>query len=86
VLGPLSFQAEYYGTLVDQPGQPTVFLHGAYAYVSYFLTGENRVYDPIQGIYVATRPYSEFFACARIAASPRAPEHGRSRPASRPLI
>ncbi|HVX60055.1 MAG TPA: porin [Pirellulales bacterium] len=61
VLGPLSFQAEYYGVLVDQPGQPTVFLHGAYAFVSYFLTGENRVYDPIQGIYVATKPYSEFF-------------------------
>lgn len=61
VLGPLSFQAEYYGTFVNQVAGPQVFLHGAYAYVSYFLTGENRVYDRNQGIYVATKPHSDFF-------------------------
>jgi phosphate-selective porin OprO/OprP len=61
VFGPLSFQAEYYGTFVNQVAGPQVFLHGAYAYVSYFLTGENRVYDRNQGLYVATRPYSDFF-------------------------
>ena len=61
VLGPLSFQAEYYGVWVNQVDNPTVFLHGMYVYASYFLTGENRIYDRNQGIFTATKPFREFF-------------------------
>jgi phosphate-selective porin OprO/OprP len=62
VLGPLSFQAEYYGTWVDPSaaGSP-FFFHGAYAYASYFLTGENRVWSRDQGYYTSVTPFSNFF-------------------------
>ena len=43
--GPLSVQAEWIATAVDRTGGGVVFLHGAYATVSYFLTGEHRGYD-----------------------------------------
>jgi phosphate-selective porin OprO/OprP len=45
VRGPLSVQAEWFGTAVQQRGAGVVFLHGVYADVSYFLTGEHRGYD-----------------------------------------
>ncbi|HJT32358.1 MAG TPA: porin [Pirellulales bacterium] len=61
VLGPLSFQAEYYGTLVNQVHNPQVFFQGMYVYGSYLLTGEHRVYDRKQGIYTAIKPNSNFF-------------------------
>lgn len=61
VLGPLSFQAEYYGTLVNQVHNPQVFFQGMYVYGSYFLTGEHRPYDRKQGIYTAIKPNSNFF-------------------------
>lgn len=61
VLGPLSFQAEYYGTLVQQVHNPQVFFQGMYVYGSYFLTGEHRPYDRKQGIYTAIKPNSSFF-------------------------
>lgn len=61
VLGPLSFQAEYYGMWVNQVNNPAIFLHGMYVYVSYFLTGENRVYDRNQGIFTAVKPFRDFF-------------------------
>jgi len=44
VLGPLSFQAEWSGTFIEQTGGPAVFLNGFYAFASWFLTGENREY------------------------------------------
>jgi phosphate-selective porin OprO/OprP len=62
VLGPLSFQGEYYGTWVDPSaaGSP-FFFHGAYALASYFLTGENRVWSRDQGYYTSVTPFSNFF-------------------------
>ena len=32
-----------------------------YAYVSYFLTGENRPYDRKLGVFDRVRPYEDFF-------------------------
>ena len=63
VLGPLSFQGEYYGTWVDPTGGSGTpfFFHGAYAFVSYFLTGENRVWSRDQGYYTSVTPNSNFF-------------------------
>ncbi len=40
-----SIQTEAYITGVGQQGQSNAIFHGAYAYVSYFLTGENRNYE-----------------------------------------
>jgi phosphate-selective porin OprO and OprP len=45
VLGPLSFQAEWTGTRVDQIGGGPVVFQGAYLLASYFLTGEHRDYN-----------------------------------------
>ena len=45
VRGPLSVQGEWFATTVQQKGGGPVFLHGFYAYASYFLTGEHRGYD-----------------------------------------
>ncbi len=61
VLGPLSFQAEYYGTYVDQVNNPQVYLQGMYVLASYFLTGESRPYDRKQGIFTAIKPFADFF-------------------------
>jgi phosphate-selective porin OprO/OprP len=45
VLGPLSFQAEWTGTRVEQTNNGPVTLSGWYLFGSYFLTGEHRNYD-----------------------------------------
>lgn len=45
VLGPLSFQAEWSGTRVEQIGRGPVSLNGWYVLASYFLTGEHRSYN-----------------------------------------
>ncbi|HWB10648.1 MAG TPA: porin [Pirellulales bacterium] len=63
VIGPLSFQGEYYATWVDptaSAGNP-FFFHGAYVYASYFLTGEHRVYSRDQGYYTSVTPFTNFF-------------------------
>lgn len=60
VLGPLSFQAEWYGTTIDQIRGGPVFLHGSYAYTSWFITGESRAYDRKQGAFQRTRVRSPF--------------------------
>jgi phosphate-selective porin OprO/OprP len=61
VWGPFSAQAEYVGTFVDQLGNPNLYLHGAYAQLTYFLTGENRNYNRDLGIYQGVAPYTNFF-------------------------
>ncbi|MFO0965095.1 MAG: porin [Gemmataceae bacterium] len=64
VLGPLSLQAEWTATDIDQIGGPTVFLNGGYAFVSYFLTGESRAYLRQDGKFGMTRVL-EPFVCLR---------------------
>ncbi len=61
VWGPFSAQAEYIGTFVDQIGNPDLYFHGAYAQVTYFLTGENRNYNRDLGIYQGVAPFTNFF-------------------------
>lgn len=51
VYGSLSVQAEWFGSAVQQPTAGVVFLHGSYAYVSYFVTGEHRGYDRTRGAF-----------------------------------
>jgi phosphate-selective porin OprO/OprP len=62
VLGPLSFQGEFYATWVDPTaGASTYYFHGAYVFVSYFLTGEHRVWNRDQGYYTSVTPFTNFF-------------------------
>jgi phosphate-selective porin OprO/OprP len=49
VLGSLSFQAEWSGTIIEQIGGGPVFLNGFYVFGSWFLTGENREYLTKEG-------------------------------------
>lgn len=51
--GPFSAQAEWYGTLVDQSGGQSLFYHGSYLNLSYFLTGEHRAYQTQNGMFGA---------------------------------
>ncbi len=49
VHGPLSLQAEWLATSVQQTGGSAIFLHGMYAFASCFLTGEHRGYNRTRG-------------------------------------
>ena len=45
VWGPIAFQSEAYMSSLNLITGNTETVHGAYAHMSYFLTGENRVYE-----------------------------------------
>ncbi len=62
VCGPFSAQAEYMAVVPDAGGEGDVSptLQGAYAYVSYFLTGEHRNYSPSSGTFKRVRPKKNF--------------------------
>ncbi len=45
VRGPFTLQTEAYLASVDRLGAGAAALHGAYAHLSWFLTGENRVFE-----------------------------------------
>lgn len=57
VVGPWTFQAEWNGQFLTEAtpsggsNQGTVFYHGAYAQVLYFLTGERQSYDKLAGCF-----------------------------------
>jgi phosphate-selective porin OprO/OprP len=57
VLGPLSLQSEYIATTVNAIDGETLFFYGAYAYASYFLTGEHRQYEPKWGRFGRMKPF-----------------------------
>jgi phosphate-selective porin OprO/OprP len=59
--GPVSFQAEWMGTLVDS-AVGSIFYNGAYAQVAYRLTGENRVYYKKIAAFGNAIPYTNFFS------------------------
>jgi phosphate-selective porin OprO/OprP len=61
VYGPFSFQTEYLAFWLDRTANDQAFFHGAYAYVSYFLTGENRTYERKEGIFGRVKPLENFF-------------------------
>lgn len=59
--GPLSFQSEVFGMSANRINGTTNTFYGTYAYVSYFLTGENRPYNRKLGVFDRVRPYENFF-------------------------
>jgi phosphate-selective porin OprO/OprP len=58
VNGPLSLQGELFYTRVDDVGGD---YYGAYAYASYFLTGEHRGYDPFMARFERVKPLENFW-------------------------
>jgi phosphate-selective porin OprO/OprP len=61
VRGPLALQSEYTHSLVNgEDGQSNVGFWAAYAQVSYFLTGEHKVYEPEYGRFGRTKPKANF--------------------------
>jgi phosphate-selective porin OprO and OprP len=75
VLGPLSFQAEWDGTRVEQIGGGPVVLSGWYVQASYFLTGEHRNYNRDVGTFwepTVRRPFACTDGPAAVAQGPGA--------------
>lgn len=60
VCGPLSIQAEGFADRVDVTGAGNTNAYGAYAQASYFLTGENRVYQRSRGRFGRVKPFENF--------------------------
>jgi phosphate-selective porin OprO/OprP len=60
VYGPFSAQSEYIQTNVDGKGYNSNALNGAYAYMTYFLTGESRNYKPKTGAWDRIKPNHNF--------------------------
>jgi len=60
VRGPLSLQGEAVATLVDRDKASDRTFWGASGQVSYFLTGEHRVYDLKTGAFKRTAPNEDF--------------------------
>ena len=64
VWGPFSAQSEMFISSVDLDAIEPATLYGSYVYMSYFLTGENRIYERFgqHGAQFARNvPYSNFF-------------------------
>ena len=61
VHGPLSVQAEWMSASVDQAVDQTATLDGAYLQVGWFLTGEHRPYDRVNGAIDRVKPFEDFF-------------------------
>ena len=64
VMGPVTIQSEAYATSVNMTAGGAQTLTGAYAHLSYFLTGENRVYERFGqhgAQFGRNTPYSNFF-------------------------
>jgi phosphate-selective porin OprO/OprP len=60
VMNSVSFQSEYIHSLVNSVDVGNLEFDGFYAYLSYFPTGETRLYDKTQGIFTRVRPKKSF--------------------------
>jgi phosphate-selective porin OprO/OprP len=65
VWGPFTFQAEFAGQFLTQAvvngrNGGTLFFHGGYCQVLYFLTGEHQDYDKREGVFGRVVPRNNF--------------------------
>ncbi|MBW1771969.1 MAG: hypothetical protein JRJ82_03650, partial [Deltaproteobacteria bacterium] len=60
VSGPLSFQGEYLHVFTDSETEGDPDFSGYYAFVSYFLTGENRIYGKRNAAFIRMIPREKF--------------------------
>lgn len=65
--GAWNFQAEYIATIVDPINSGSIFYDGAYVQTGYFLTGENRSYNRMFGVFDRIVPFTDFFGLGRKA-------------------
>lgn len=86
VWGPLSVQGEFFAANTNDaifPATPAgtnrgdVTFTGGYVFLSYFLTGENRVYDRKQGRFDRIKPNENFFLVKAPEESGRRTHFGR---------
>lgn len=61
VYGPFSVQSEYLVAFYNRRGGDDPTFHGMYVQTSYFLTGENRVYNRQRGTFDRIKPFENFF-------------------------
>jgi len=61
VYGPFSAQSEFVSFWVDRTDHASPNFQGAYFYLSYFLTGENRQYKRSSGTFDRIKPFENFF-------------------------
>ena len=61
VYGPFSVQTELFASNLNHLTAASNNFWGGYAFVSYFLTGENRPYNRKMGVFDRVRPYEDFF-------------------------
>ena len=64
VMGPISVQSELFVSSVNMENGQTPTLYGGYVYGSYFLTGENRIYERYGqhgAQFAGVVPFSNFF-------------------------
>jgi len=61
VYGPFSAQSEFVSFWVDRMEHASPNFQGAYFYLSYFLTGENRQYKRSSGTFDRIHPFENFF-------------------------
>ncbi len=61
--GPWLGQSEFYFATIDQLNGTQARFHGAYAQVSYVLTGEHREYIKKQGVYGRFTPHANYGKC-----------------------
>jgi phosphate-selective porin OprO and OprP len=65
VRGPLSWQSEAIGTIVDTSTVGNGFLWGGYSQVGFFLTGEHRPYDRKAGAIDRVIPFNSLSKCGQ---------------------
>ena len=62
LLGSFCMQAEYFGVTIDRTAGDSQQYNGGYVDFSYFLTGENRVYNKQAGCFnTRVKPHENFF-------------------------
>lgn len=59
--GPWRLESEFVYTRINESGTGTTDLCGAYCLVSYFLTGEQRVYDRAAAVFGSVTPLENFW-------------------------
>lgn len=64
-VGPVQVVGEYQNVWLNRIGLEDVNFHGAYVYVSYFLTGEHMPWDRESGTLDRIKPFENFFLVDR---------------------
>jgi phosphate-selective porin OprO/OprP len=64
-VGPLQVVGEYQTNWAQRTTGPDLNFHGAYVYVSYFLTGEHQPYNRKTGCLDRVEPFENFFLVDR---------------------